>query len=323
MTSIFCQLLKQLCNLQVENFLQICKEINIPFSLEKTFWVDTVLIFLGLLINTEFQYISIPVDKVQCAKALIEVILSRKSKKTTVGELQKLVGFLNFLCKAIVPGRTFLRRVYHYFSSNMLPHHHLRVNQDIRADLEMWIKFLNEPTVYCRPFIDFRTELDATELNWFTDASGTRAYGGFCGKSYFYGSWNRKFITDCRPSIEYLELFAVTVSVLLWAKRFQNKRICIFVDNESMERMINKACTNCKNCLVLVRLIVLECMTWNVRLFACHVESSKNNFADALSRGQLTRFWHDAEQEEREFNKYPENIPEEVWPVEKIWLKNV
>ena len=38
--------------------------------------------------------------------------------------------------------------------------------------------------------------------------------------------------------------------------------------------------------MVLVRLITLECIRWNVRLFGNYVSSKDNDIADALSRGR-------------------------------------
>ena len=38
-------------------------------------------------------------------------------KKATIKELQLLCGYLNFLAKAIVPGRTFIRKMYSKFAN--------------------------------------------------------------------------------------------------------------------------------------------------------------------------------------------------------------
>ena len=263
--------------------------LNFPISDDKTVWATTILIFLGLLIDTEHQFIGEPVDKIQQAKALIEEMLSARLRKTMVKKIQKLTGFLNFLCRAVVPGRTFLQRMYYYTTQEMKAYHHVNLNAEMRADLEMWLKFLNEPTVYCRPFLDFTKIITADKLDWYTDASGRVGFGGICGRKYFQGRWTNRFLRQYNPSIEYLELYAVAVSALLWVRNFKNRRIAIFVDNESVERKLNNASTNCKNCLILIRKIILECMTWNVCLFAFHVESAKNNFADALSGRQKGR----------------------------------
>ena len=97
------------CDGQMEVFLTICEKINFPVSVEKTFWSTEILTFLGMLINTLDQVISIPTEKVQRVQSLIQGILNKR--KVTVEDLQKLTGFLNFLCRCIVPGRAFTRRI--------------------------------------------------------------------------------------------------------------------------------------------------------------------------------------------------------------------
>ena len=194
----FVHILTTLCNRQVDIFLQVCKDINLPVTLEKTVWATTIIIFLGLLIDSKNQFIGIPVDKIQKAKMLIELILDSKLKKTTVKLLQRLAGLLNFLCRAIVPGRTFVRRLYHYFNSNTPPYHHIRVTHDLRHDLGMWQQFLCEPTVYYRPFLDYSELLTVDKIDWFTDASGMIGCGGFCGHEFFSGEMGHKIFEQSK-----------------------------------------------------------------------------------------------------------------------------
>ena len=109
---LFAALMKLLCNHQLQTFLEVCKEINFPVSMEKTFWGTTRITFLGLLIDTVAQMICIPIEKIEKAKGLLNNVLAKKSKKITLENLQQLTGFLNFLCKAVSPGRAFTRRLY-------------------------------------------------------------------------------------------------------------------------------------------------------------------------------------------------------------------
>ena len=59
----FVALLKWLCNSQINTFLEVCKEIKFPVALEKTYWGTTVLVFLGLLLDSERQLVCIPKKK--------------------------------------------------------------------------------------------------------------------------------------------------------------------------------------------------------------------------------------------------------------------
>ena len=183
----------------------------------------------------------------------------------------------------------------------------------------MWCMFLQDPSAYCRPFIDFSSVLYAREINWYTDASGVIGIGGIFNEHWFQHRWD-EFTLQVNPSIAYKELYAVVVSVLLWGKYFRNKRIRLFCDNESTERMVNTTTSGCKNCMVLIRILVLHCMKLNLRVFSKHVASKDNHLADALSRFQMTRFRKDINKEGRCINTLPDAIPDLVWPVEKIWI---
>ena len=313
---LFAAMLKRICNAYIQNFLDVCAEIGFPVSEEKTFWSTHLLVFLGLLINTVTQQISIPADKVERAKLLVEEMLN--SRKTTVHKMQKLCGFLNFLCRCVVPGRAFTRRFYTYFSSSMRPHYHLNVRQEIKQDLRVWARFLNNPSVYCRPFIDYSSILIAQELDWYTDASGVIGFGGYHRNQYFADTWDREFLEDKDPSIQFKELFALTVSVLLWGSNYRNRRIRLFCDNSAVCGMVNLSSSSCMKCMILIRIIVEKCLEWNLRVFAEHVSTEKNNLADALSRAQFVRFWSDIKKEKRIMN-LRRDLPDQIWPISKIW----
>ena len=242
----FAALLKSLCDGQIRIFLDICDYINFPISMEKTVWGCTVIVFLGFLIDAINQVIAIPVEKVNRAKEIIRNVLTKKSKKLTLHELQKICGFLNHLCRAIIPGRAFTRRLYAYTSGKLLPHHHININREMRQDLNMWLRFLETPLVYSRPFMDYENIWSPEELDWYTDASKNHnlGFGGIYGEAWFAKKWTDEddvgnFIKDKDPSIQYLELYAVIASVLLWINKVQNKRIKLYCDNKSAVDMIN------------------------------------------------------------------------------------
>ena len=85
---LFVALLKLLCNQQVNVFLAICEQIRFPVSMEKTFWGATIMVFLGLLIDTVAQTVSIPVNKVLKVRNLITRVLNKR--KLTLKELQQI-----------------------------------------------------------------------------------------------------------------------------------------------------------------------------------------------------------------------------------------
>ena len=195
--------------------------------------------FLGLLLDAERQIIGIPQDKLIKASNWVNYFLNKNNKKATVLEFQKLCGILNFLCRSIVPGRAFIRRLY-LNNAKLKPHHHVRISQENRLDLLVWKYFLAHPDSHYRPFME-TIVLNAQEIDMYSDASGNfeLGFGVLCGPEWTYGVWDREFCKQRKPSIEYLELFGVTVAVLNWIKLFASRRIILFCDNEAVVHMIN------------------------------------------------------------------------------------
>ena len=75
------------------------------------------MIFLGFLLDSVNQVIGIPLDKISKGLNMVKSMLALANKpkgkrKVTLLQIQQLCGFLNFLCRAIVPGRAFTRRLY-------------------------------------------------------------------------------------------------------------------------------------------------------------------------------------------------------------------
>ena len=307
------------CDWQLQYFLDTCEQIGLPVVFEKTFWGSTILTLLGMLLDAERQVVCVPRDKVVKALDMIEFFLNRVNKKATVYQIQKLYGFLNFLCKCIVPGRAFLRRTYSLASRKLKAYHHVRINAETRMDLQVWKVFLSHPGIFCRPFMEFGI-LKADEINMYSDTSGSHRKGGFGAlfeDRWCYGKWDSEFMDRENPSIAYLELFGIAVAILKWIKMLKNRRVILFTDNESAKNMLNFSTSGCKNCMVLIRIITLECLIWNVRVYGKYVESKNSGLADSLPWMDFPRFRRLGPH----MRKDSEEIPDQIWPLDKIWMK--
>ena len=314
---LFVAFLALVCNNQIQTFLDTCEQIRFPVSVEKTFWASSRMTFLGFLIDSYLQRVCIPVEKI--SKGLNMISFALDKKKITVLQLQKLCGFLNFLCRCVVPGRAFTRRMYSLFNSKLKPHHHIKLPADVKLDLQVWVKFLTHPNVYSRPFIDFSEVLVADVMDFYSDASKNPklGFGAKYESHYLYAKWNENFIIEKDPSITYLELYAVTAAILAWGHKLANKRCIIFCDNIGACGIINHMSSTCKNCMVLVRLIVYHQMVHNCRFFARWVSTKLNGPSDLLSRLKVDKFLKTVN---RKVDLEPTLIPNEIWPMNKIWI---
>ena len=132
------------CNKLINSFLEICKRLNIPVADEKTVFGDSQVVFLGILLDGEHFVLAIPEEKRRKAINMLNYVLD--AKKVKVKDLEALTGYLNFLNRAIFPGRAFTRRMYAKFmnlSQNLKKHHHLRIDKEFKEDCKVWLNFLD------------------------------------------------------------------------------------------------------------------------------------------------------------------------------------
>ena len=168
--------------------------------------------------------------------------------------------------------------------------------------------------------MDFQKTWCADEIEFYMDASKSakRGFGGYCVKNWMIQKWNPHFLENKNPSIEFLELYATTAGILAWIHNFQNRRIILFTDNKSTMHMLNNNSSKCRNCMVLIRIIVLKSLIHNVRIFSRHVKTEVNEIADSLSRFQIKRFERLTKYKNMQDISTP--VPSEIWPIEKIWI---
>ena len=191
----------------------------------------------------------------------------------------------------------------------------------MKLNLHVWRQFLTHPSIFCRQFIDFDLKNCNEMVDLYTDASHNfnLGCGGVSDKEWYFIAWEPEFMLRTQPSIEYLELYAVAVGVVAWIPKYSNMSIYLFCDNQSVVHMINNCSSSCKNCMILIRIIVLQGLLHNTRIRAKYVPSKLNSRSDALSRKKFSLF--------RCLTNYsvnpdPIDIPNELWPMSKVWNFN-
>ena len=176
---LFAALQMWLCNCIMQEFLHLCQEIGCPISQDKTEKASLIMIFLGMLLDGQSHVISMPLDKIIKAVNLIKEAIQKR--KVTIKFIQRLTGTLNFLKRAIVPGRAFTRGMYDKLRLRdnkgelLRSHHHTYLGSEFIQDCYMWLYFLSNTDVcklqICRPFSDFDDTQVWTVLSFYSDAS--------------------------------------------------------------------------------------------------------------------------------------------------------
>ena len=195
-------------------FHDVCHCLGVPIAPEKTEGSTKSLVFLGLQIDSVMQTITIPSEKLAEIREKIKTVI--QMKKVSLKQLQSLIGSLNFACRAIAPGRAFLRQLIGSTIALKAPHHVTRVNANMKADLDMWLDFLKNHNGVSV----FREQLWTTshDLEFFTDAAGFIGLGIFFNGKWAQAKWGEHFHQESVSSnnITFLELFPILVSLHLF-----------------------------------------------------------------------------------------------------------
>lgn len=270
------------CKHDLENFLALCDRINIPINMEKTFWPVTCITIYGIELDSIDMVSRLPMDKLDKCRNLVRLFSNRK--KVALRELQSLIGVLNFACLVVVPGRAFLRRLIDLTIGIEKPHYLIRFNKEVRADLTMWLHFLDNFNGKSVLFPEEWESSDITRL--FTDASGLLGFAAVFGSKWFAAEWSESLLG---MQIAVKELFPIVLALEIWGVEMANRKILFMSDNMAVVEVINKQSSREKHLMHLLRRLVLVCLSNNILFKAKHIPGKYNVVADRLSRLQFQK----------------------------------
>jgi len=296
------------CQLLMQNFLGICDELGVPIAHEKTEGPLQVITYLGLEIDTIRREVRVPRDKLEKAMGMIDQALA--AKKMTLEQLQSLIGSLSFLCKAVSPGRAFLRRLINLTWGIRKAHHKVRINAEAKRDLSMWKTFLSDFNGVT--FWQVQEWVWSDEIQLFTDSAGAIGFGVYYQGQWTQGKWPA-WVLDMDLSIAALELFPIYVALKIWGNELASSRVHFKSDNEATVYILNKKTSPCVTIMKMVREIVLICLRLSISLKASHISGRNNCLADYLSRFQMAAFYKAAPAA----SKSGVELPAAIWNVLK------
>ena len=323
------------CNYLLRSFIDICTDIGVPIAHDKTEWAETCTVFLGILLDGRNFLLCLPIEKRDRPIHLLKTFIDKK--KATIHQLQVLCGYLNFLGKAIYPGRVFTRRMYAKYGKlvninqsvkdkrwekhfNFRKHHHVKLDAEFKLDCQVWLTFLMDSKIEklcCRPMLDLSESVIAKDIGFASDASAAvkLGFGAVLGNCWIFGAWGPDFIKTYKPSIEYLELFALCAGIFTWQEELSNCRIIVHCDNQAVVSMVNSISSTCPNCMYLLRMLVLNGLKFNRRIFARYISTKANFLPDALSRLDFARFRRLGPN----MNEFADQVCSDIWPIQKVW----
>ena len=155
------------CRAAFGTLLSLLSNLGFEINWKKVVQSTQRLIFLGVLLDTVGCTMSLPEEKFGALKSyLLEFSLRRGTSKR---QLQVLAGKLNWACRVVYGGLTFLRRIIDQMNLLNSSNAKFKLNQDFYDDLAWWLSFLNVFNGKCM----FLEKCPTTDVQ--TDASSLAA----------------------------------------------------------------------------------------------------------------------------------------------------
>ena len=281
-----------------ENLLaleRLCASLGVPLAPDKRMGPSPVLTFLGIVIDTERGELRLPDDKLQRLMDTLKVWLARRT--CTRKELESLIGVLSYACKVVRPGRSFLRRAISLLSVVKLPHHHVRLNAEFKADLSWWKAFASQWNGASVIISQGSPGITIT-----SDASGSWGCGAWYESKWFSLEWQ----DDIRDkNITVKELIPIIIAAVSWGHLFRGMQVVSNCDNMAVVSLLNHRYSREADLMQLLRTLFFLEAHFQFQLSAVHIPGALNVGADDLSRNRAHAFRHKHPQAER----YPHHIP--------------
>lgn len=271
------------CKNNLDIMLKTCSELGFVTQPKKTVQPTTCIEMLGIIIDTDHMQLRISEARLNSIKE--DIYMWSHKRTCTKRQLLSLIGKLEFICRVVRHGRSFLRRLIELSKKVKKLHHKLRLNRSALNDIQWWIDFM--PFFHGVSFFYDNDWSSCDSLQLWTDASD-HGIGCVFHNLYIYEKLD-DFAIDM--NIAWRELYAILVACATWGHHLIAKRVVFNCDNEAIVYCINSGVSKDVELMTLLRKLFFVCAYYNFECSACHLPSKSNVLADALSRGDMPRFF--------------------------------
>ena len=298
--------------LALDTAVPLCQRLGLPMAPDKVEGLTTMIRFLGIELDSVALEIRLPAVKLQRLKVALADWEGRHS--ATKQQLQSIIGHLSHAAKVVKPGRTFLRELIRTMTIPKAGFHMVRLNAQCRADIAWWSTFIatwNGVSLF--PGLPIGQIVTS-------DASGSWGCGAFHQSQamlWFQLQWPPEW---AEVNIAVKELVPVTLSAAIWGHTWHKQKIVFKSDNMAVVIALNKRSAKDPRLAHLLRCLFFFEAHFGFEHEAQHIPGINNVGADALSRGDLTRF-HSlfSQAKDQPTSKVPEPLAKLLFAPELSW----
>jgi len=297
---------------------EILQQMGLKESPSKACSPTEVMSFLGVLFDTNKLTLEVTVERLNEIQDLLGTW--QKKRSATKKELESLIGKLMFITKCVRGSRVFMARILAALREmdNDISY---KLDVELMKDLEWWDCFLRKFNgTVMMPFQDWSKPDSVIAV----DACMT-GLGGIC--------WGTNEVFHIKLPLDYtgnkfhineLECLCLVISLKIWGKSLQRKKILIFSDNMVTVSVVNSGKSHTKFLQACIREIAFVMCTNESEIRAIHIEGKENRVPDYLSRwyndGKYQGlFWNEMLRLDRLHNVKEIEVPLDLLTLKSTW----
>lgn len=271
------------CQYNLDTAIAVCQRLGLPLHPKKCEGPSSVLVILGIELDSTEQMARLPSDKL---KALHELLLSWEHRSwCNRQQLESLIGHLHHAAKVCWPGRAFIRRMIDLLWCFRRRDHPIRLNREFHKDLQWWLQYTVDWSGVCLwlyPGMSAVTDVEVT-----SDAAGAVGYGAIFQDQWFNGYWHP---SQYDHSIAYKELFPIIIAAHVWGSGWSRKHVLFRSDNQAVVAILNSRTSRDSAIMHLLRSLLMSAARSNFTFKAEYLPGKQNGITDALSRFHWQEF---------------------------------
>jgi hypothetical protein len=259
-------------------------ELGVTIKPEKRLGPATTMMYLGIELDSVAMQARLSDERLQ--RTLVAVRRMAVRERASVREVQSLLGVLNFVCRVVPAGRSFLSRMIAALRSAVARRLPMVVLESaFKLDLRWWMRFL---AVFNG--VSLFLEVGWTDAEVFRvqcDASGSVGGGAVFGREWIFVRW-----TDVERgwNIAVLELVILVVACATWGRDWARRRIMFQSDNTAVCAAVTGRRVRHLRLMSWVRELHFVEARYGFSVRVVHIPGKENTLADLISRGRIDRF---------------------------------
>ena len=260
---------KEECQESMRVLLQLLRSLGFSVSYKKVEPPTTILVFLGIEIDSVEMKLTLPEGKV------IELLDDfQLSGMPLSGNCRFSQASLTGLHSVFVEGGVFS-------DASLI----LVASSDMRDTVLNWtnrfLRISSGGRTFLKPFMvpPLAHPLAGRRLPW-----KPIAHRAVFQEDWLFVDWAAEDPTLAAMHINHKETAAVVLAARRWAPQWEGKKVIVYIDNQAAKQIINKGTTADPGMMVLVRELFWWSVSYDFVVEAVYLQGAANLFADTVSR---------------------------------------